>query len=180
MSAVARRYAKALFELAAEPGSREQIARELELLRGVVASAELAPMWNNPRLTAEQRRALVAALQRELQLSELLGRFLHCLADAKRLRELPSIEQAFEQLFDESLRRTRAVFRSALPLDETTLDRLRARFTALTEKEVLVRTEVDPELLGGIVVEVEGKIFDGSVRTQLARMAARLVGAASH
>jgi F-type H+-transporting ATPase subunit delta len=180
MSAVARRYAKALFDLAAAAELREQIARELSDVEAVAASPEIAPIWNNPRLGPEQRRAIAVTLQQQLGLCDLLGKFLEYLASVKRLREIPAIRRAFEELLDAALRRTRAVFRSALPLDEGAVERLRNRFAALTEKEVLAQTVVDPELLGGIVVEIDGKTFDGSLRTQLARLAARLAGSASH
>lgn len=180
MSAVARRYARALFELASEAGLREQVAQELEQLRSVVTSTDLAPIWNNPRLGMEQRRALVNVLQQQLGLSALVGRFLQYLADVRRLRELPDIQRFFQELLDEALRRTRARFRSAQALDDATVARIASAFSELVGKEVLPTVQVAPELLGGLIVEIEGKVFDGSVRSQLARMTARLMGSASN
>lgn len=180
MSAVARRYAKALFDLASEAGLREEVAEELDRLRSLVTSTELSPIWNNPRLGVDQRRALARLLQEQLGLSELVGRFLQYLAEVRRLRELEAIQRCFQQLLDESLGRTRARLRCAQGLDDATVARIASAFSQLTGKEVLADVQVEPELLGGLIVEVEGKVFDGSVRSQLARMTARLMGSAAN
>jgi|DewCreStandDraft_4_1066084.scaffolds.fasta_scaffold08100_8 F-type H+-transporting ATPase subunit delta len=180
MSAVARRYAKALFHLAREANQLEQVADELDQLVTLVTSPELAPVWNNPLLNAQERREIVAVLQRQLGFSDLLGRFLSYLADHKRLRELPAIRQVYQQLLDEAAGRTRARIVSALPLSPEQVERLVQFLERRTGKKVLAETVTDPSLLGGFLVEAEGKVYDASVTNQLALLAARLGAGTSH
>ena len=73
----------------------------------------------------------------------------------------------------------RITMRSARPLDSQQQEQIAGAFARLTGKQVLPTVAVDPELLGGIVVEVGSKVYDGSVRTQLERLAKELGGSAA-
>ena len=66
--------------------------------------------------------------------------------------------------------------RSAAPLADSELAALRGKFEAITGRQVLETAEVDPSLLGGVTVETEGRVYDGSIRTQLARLERRMAG----
>jgi F-type H+-transporting ATPase subunit delta len=63
---------------------------------------------------------------------------------------------------------------SAAPLDARAIERLVESFRRISGKDVILREESDPKLIGGIVVELEGKIYDGSVQTQLEKMTQRI------
>lgn len=174
MSAVARRYAKALFTLAKERGESERVGSELNTVAALVASAELAPVWNNPLLSAPERRAVVGVLQQQLQLSEIMGKFLAYLADQKRGAELPAIRDCYEQLLDEAANRARARIATAVPLTPDQTARILQLLERYTGKTVVAESTVDPSLIGGFVVEVGGKVLDASVANQLALLATRL------
>jgi F-type H+-transporting ATPase subunit delta len=111
-----------------------------------------------------------------LSLSNLLTRFLAVLSDHQRLSELPAIAEYFQRLLDQTLGRVRIAIRSARVLDPAQEQQIAAAFARLTGKQVMPAAVVDPELLGGVLVEVEGKVYDGSVRTQLERLAKELSG----
>jgi F-type H+-transporting ATPase subunit delta len=180
MSAVGRRYAKALFSLAKDADALEPTAEQLDRLVAVVQDAAVGAVVASPLLTTAKRTAMVQMFARELGLSDLLSRFVGLLGDHQRLRELPSICSSYHRLLDATLNRARATIRSATALEPQQQTELIATFSRLTAKQVLAQVNVDPELLGGIVVEVEGKVYDGSVRNQLDRLAAQLAGSASH
>lgn len=180
MSAVARRYAKALFALAQEGGQLEDVATELNAVAALVRSPDLAAVWNNPLLSAPERRAMVGSLQQQLGLSELMGKFLAYLADHKRLSELPAIRGRYEQLLDEAANRTRARVTTAVPLTDEQTARLIQWLERRTGKTVVAETAIDPSLIGGFVVEVAGKVFDASVANQLALLANRLGASTTH
>ena len=176
---VARRYAKAVFGLAKEAGALQPTADQLARLAAVASDPTVGPVLRSPLLSAARRHDLAQTLSHELKLSELLTHFVQLLADHQRLRELPAIADRYQQLLDTEVGRVRVTIRSASPLDAKQEADIVAVFARLTGKQVVSRSVVDTELLGGVVVEVYGKVYDGSVRTQLDRVAKELSGAAS-
>jgi len=179
MSSVARRYAKALFALATEAGTAEATGIELERLAATAADPALRDVLRSPMLSGTQRNALAGSLIAELKLSDLLRRFALLLADQQRLDSLPMIDLQFRRLVDESLGRLRATIRTPSALDPHQQNALVATFSKLTGKHIQADIVVDPELLGGVVVEVGGRVYDGSVRTQLDLLTKQLAGTAS-
>ncbi len=177
--AVSRRYAKALFALAKDSKTLQPTADQLLRLAAVAADATGGPVLRSPLLSVSRRHELAKMLARELTLSDLLARFLQLLADQQRLGELPAIADRYQQLLDAQLGRVRLTIRSAAPLDAKQEADVVSVFATLTGKQVISRVVVDTDLLGGVVVEVEGKVYDGSVRTQLDRLAKELSGAVS-
>jgi F-type H+-transporting ATPase subunit delta len=174
--AVSRRYAKALFAIARDKAVVEPIAEELVRLGGAAANEALEPVLRSPLLSASRRTELANTLIAELNLSDLLSRFVRLLADRQRLAELPGIADFYLRLLDEEKGRVRVSVRSAIPLNDIDQKQLIDAFTGLTGKEVIPTVTVDPDLLGGVVVEVQGKVYDGSVRAQLDRVAELLTG----
>jgi F-type H+-transporting ATPase subunit delta len=178
--AVSRRYAKALFALARERNLLESTADELVRLGQAAANAQLATVLRSP-LLSESRRALLAnALIADLRLSELLASFVRLLAERQRLAELPGIADFFVRFLDAERGRVRLGVRSASALTEGQHRRVVDAFAKLTGKEVIPTVVIDPDLLGGLVAEVEGRVYDGSVRTQLDRLAKQLAGKDAH
>ena len=177
--AVSRRYARALFALAKEGKVLEQTAEQLARVAAVAADPAVAPLLRSPLLSVARRSELAHTLARELGLADLMPRFLRLLADQQRLGELPMIADGFQRLLDAERHRVRVTIRTALTLDARQQADIVAAFADVTGKEVLPHVVVEPDLLGGVVVEVEGKVYDGSVRTHLARLAKDLSGAHS-
>ena len=92
------------------------------------------------------------------------------LAERDRLRHLAAIREVFDALVDKRLGRTRARVTSATPLAPALVAQLTRVFGEITGKQVIAETTVDPQLLAGAVVEVDGRVYDGSLRTQLAKL----------
>ena len=180
MSAVARRYAKALFALAKDDHTLEPTADQLARLAAVAADPAVGPVLRNPLLSPTRRGEIAATLARELALPETSTHFLRLLADHQRLGELSAIADEFQRMLDREMGRVRVTVRTALPLDTQQHADIVARFSQLTGKQVIPSVVVDAALLGGVVVEAEGKVYDGSVRTHLDRLAKALSGSGSH
>jgi F-type H+-transporting ATPase subunit delta len=165
---IARRYARALFDLATERSTVERWADGLVALqRAVDSSVELGDVLENPVYTKDQRRSVVAKLVAALRLPEEPAHLLYLLADRNRLSHLRAIVETFSQLADAKLGRVRARLTSAVPLDAGAAQRIADRLSEATRAHVLIDSEVDPALLGGVVAQVGSLTFDGSVRTQL-------------
>jgi F-type H+-transporting ATPase subunit delta len=177
---VARRYAKALFGLARDARVLDVVAAELVNLRSAFGDPAIARVLGSPMMTVARLSALTHQITTQLRLSELTGKFLGVLAENRRLDELPGVCDSFEALHDRALNRIRVTIRSAAVLPTERLKELVATFERLTGKTVLATTSTDATLLGGVVVEAEGKVYDGSVRTQLDHLAREITGARTY
>nr|PZN42818.1 MAG: F0F1 ATP synthase subunit delta [Bacillota bacterium] len=176
-ASVARRYARALFDLARERGQVEEVGREVEqVVEAMRASRELRGLWEHQEVSPRLKCALLEQHFKG-KVSDLVLHFLFLLVAKRREVWLPRILREYVALADEALGRVEVEVRSAVPLPDEVLDRLAERLRQRLGKEVRFVRRVDPSLLGGLVVRVGDVLMDGSVRTQLRRMQQRLVGA---
>jgi F-type H+-transporting ATPase subunit delta len=176
--AIARRYGRALFDLATEAGSVDEVAGQLAELAAAVESLEagaLAPGLLSPA----QRESLATALAARVGAASLVAKFIGVLAANDRLEQLPGVRDAYEKLADTAAGRVRVTVRSASPLSDSERAALKTKFESITGRRVVDTVEVDADLLGGVTVEAEGRVYDGSVRTQLARLERQMAGQAS-
>lgn len=172
---VARRYARALFDLANEAKSMDDVTRDLDSLAEAVENVE--PEWIAPgALDADLRERIGSAIAEKAGRDTLVGRFVQLLARKDRLAELSSICEWFRRIRDDAEGRVRIDVVTATPLTDVELEKLTSTFSALAGRRVVPSTRIDAELLGGVIVEMEGKVFDGSVRTTLERLSARMAG----
>ncbi len=177
---IARRYAKAMFAVAREAGTLEQTSRELRLLAEVADTPEVARSLANPLLSETRRSDLARTIASALALPPAMSNFVRLLADQQRLAQLGGVADHFQRLFDQHLGQVRATITSATQLDAADVDRIVSSFAAKTGRKVLAETHVDPQLLGGVTVAIEGKVYDGSLRTQLGALAASIAGGRSY
>jgi len=169
--AIAKRYARALAGVAGEQNRLEQTADELERLAAWLDDQDVKAAFESPNLGATARRGLVGRLAESLELSELTSDFLSMLAERNRLDHFRSIVQAYQILVDRSLGRVRAVVRAATPLDDASVAQIRSGLEQISKKRVLVSVVLDPTLIAGVSVEIEGRVYDGSAQTQLTHLA---------
>lgn len=177
----ARPYARALHDLARERGEVDTVLRELDAFVAVLAGAPaLREVLGRPWVPAAVKRDLAVEVARRLGVSALTRDFLGLVARHGRAAQVEAIAGAYRALVDEALGRARARVRAAVPLTEDERAQLRARLArALGVQDVLLEEVVDPALLGGFVAEVDSYIVDASLDGQLARLRARLAGAAA-
>ena len=178
-SRVARRYAKAIFALAKDAKQLQPVADELGRLAALASEPTVLEVLRSPMLSLEKRAALTETLVREYSLSPNVANLMRLLAQHHRLGELVGIRGYYQTLLDVELGRVRITIRSARPLEPKQQEAIMAAFARRTGKEVIPTVAVDATLLGGVQVEVGGKVFDGSVRTQLDRLGHELVGPSS-
>lgn len=172
--ALGRRYAKALFALALSERSEEPTEQALRTLVEAYRSSPLPSLLTNPALPLDKRQAVLAEIARAAGASPLLARFLHLLLERRRFELLASIASHYRRLLNDHRGRVDVQVTSADGLDAGAEENLKAALSRLSGKEILLHTKSDPELLGGLVVEIEGKTYDGSVRTQLRRLRERI------
>ncbi|HEX9444158.1 MAG TPA: ATP synthase F1 subunit delta [Candidatus Binatia bacterium] len=169
-----RRYAKALFELAAGRQKEDDVLGELERFAEAMENPELSRVLNNPAFGVESRKRIVVEVARGLGLSPLATHFLALLVERDRLGYFAAIVERYRRLLDEKKGQAQARVVAAAPLEESDLSSLRAALEKISGKKIVIHQESDPALIGGVVVHLEGKIYDGSVRAQLDKMKKQL------
>jgi F-type H+-transporting ATPase subunit delta len=167
---LSRRYAAALFQLASQSGQAERVGAELDRFLQLHNSTPLAGVLTNPAFEVENRKKIAIQVAGRLQLSRLAITFLSLLIDRDRLGHLDSILVFYHRLEDQAAGRVKALVIAASSLGADALRKLREASAKLSGKEVLLTEEVEPALLSGVVLHLEGKIYDGSARTQLDKM----------
>jgi F-type H+-transporting ATPase subunit delta len=174
--AVAKSYAKALFELARVRRQAEQIDGELGRAAELVATdGALAAVLGRPWIAPAKKRELATEVGQRLELSPLGRDFLALIAAQGRADHLSAIADAYREMLDAEQGRVRARVRTAVPLTDADRTALSARLSrALGGQQIAIEEVVDPQLLGGFVAEVGSLIVDGSLDGQLARLRERL------
>ncbi len=161
----AKRYAEAVFEVARERDELDKWQAELAGLVKLRGDAALAAWLDNPGLgLAEKRKLLEAALR---DYSPLARNLVYLLIQRGRLGGLADIAAAYGDRLNRHLGRLPARVTSAAPLDAGTEAEIKARLDAVTGQDVIVRTEVDPALVGGFVARIGDRLLDGSTRSNL-------------
>jgi len=173
-SSLSRRYTKALFQLACEAGQEEKIDQELESFLGAYTDSELQKVLTNPAFGIDSRKRTLIEVSNRLQLSILAIHFLLLLLERDRLSYLASIATLYHRLLNETKGRMEAKVISPGSLEAVMVDRLRDLLHRISGKEIVLQQETDPSLIGGVLVEFESKVYDGSVRTQLEKMKQRI------
>lgn len=176
-ASLAGRYASALFELASEAGTVTAVESDLDRLQAALAeSAELRALIRNPEVSREQIGRVVAGIGAHLGMAELTKNFLGVLAENRRVAELPAMIRAFHAIAAAQRGEVTAEVTSAHALTDEQITALEQKLRAREGRTVKLKTSVDPDLLGGLVVTVGSKRIDGSIRTRLNSLAQAMKG----
>lgn len=169
--AIARRYARALLLIGKEDDKVETYGEELDRLAGLIArEKELKQVINNPVYDPAERRKVLQAVIKELNLSSTTSSFLLLLFDKGRIRFLNDINDFYQKLVDELKGIIRASLVSATELSPETVERIRTALSETTGKDIILEVDQNPGLIGGVVSKIGDLVLDGSIRTQLFNM----------
>ena len=175
-AAAARRYAKALYGLAREEGRVGEVQGELASMADLLAeSGELRGALFRPLYPVSERRRVLERVADRLETTPVVKNFYLFLVEQRRLVDFEAIRAEYARLADLDVGRIRAEVRTASPLDDAQLDRLRRALGGRTDQNVELSIETDPSLLGGAVAKVGDLVFDGSLRSQLRQLRANLM-----
>lgn len=174
--AIAGRYAKALLEIAESAKKVDAFTKDLESFREVFdASAELRVALTNPGISLEERHSLMEALLKKYKPHPMVGNFFKLLLDRGRMAYLPAICDAYRGQSDEAAGRARGKVYSAQKMNTMQLNKLQKAVEKLVGRTAVLEAHEDPSLIGGIRVEIEGRVYDGSVKAQLDRLRSQLL-----
>lgn len=164
----AGRYATALFELAKTSGAVDAVEADLSAFRAALGeSPELAEALASPLHSAEEKKGVLDALSAKAKFNDLTKNAFGVAAENGRAGELGSVAAAFAGLAAADRGVIAADVASAAPLTKKQTEALAASLKGAYGRDIEVRTEVRPELMGGLIVKVGSRMFDSSLRTKL-------------
>ena len=173
---VARRYAKALVDVAAASDELEAVHEELSRFADLTREQrELRQLLENPSVLRRDKARVLDDIVARLLFRPLTKSFLRILLEAGRLPALEAVHHAYQALVDERLGRVKALVTAAGPLEAESQEQLRQRLEQMTGKRVYLEVQQDPRILGGLVTQIGSLVYDGSLRTQLAKLREELV-----
>ncbi len=170
-SAISRRYARALVDLAVEQKAVDTYSKELEGVAGAFAQeAMLRLILESPTYPLEKKQAILTDLGKALKLSDGMNKFLGLLLEKGRIDQLGVIAEDYRLLADERTGVVRAKIATAQELPAKQEKAISSALEKQTGKRVELKIAVDPALIGGLQAEIAGRLFDGSLRSQLKRI----------
>jgi F-type H+-transporting ATPase subunit delta len=176
-ASLAGRYAMALFELARDEKRLESVGASLASLRRALdESGDLRQLIASPLVSRDEAKNAVAAAAEAMQLDPITANFLGVLAQNRRLAQLPAVIRAFNGLAARHRGETHAEVTSAHPLADDQVAALKQNLRTRVGRDVAVELNVDPALLGGLVVKIGSQMIDGSIRTKLNNLAHAMKG----
>ena len=177
ISRLARRYARALLGIAREANALEAAGNDLATVDAALADPRLQALLSSPLIDVRKRVEIVTKVVEALGVSTTVRNLARLLAERDRLAIVPDIERSYSAMIDAALGRMRARIRTATPLgsaEQHEVSELAKRLSG--GREVVVTLDVDPALLGGVVLDIGGTVYDGSLRAQLDRLGRNMAG----
>jgi F-type H+-transporting ATPase subunit delta len=167
-SNIAKRYARAFFEIAGSEKRYEEFYYELGRFSAVLKeNKSLSEFLSNPIFAQPDKKTVVESVLEKMDISPLTANFLKLLVDKRRIGIISEIEGCYRELMDGALKKVRVTVKTAFPLSGDLSGRLQKGLEGLTGKKVEMTVLEEPSLLGGIVVRVGDTLYDGSIRAQL-------------
>lgn len=175
-SAVAKRYATALYELAVEKNVADKIGSDLaDVAKSWEESPELQNVVQNPQFGMEAKRQVIAAVADRAGVHAIVKNTLLMLSDRRRLSHLPEIAEVYTRLAERRSGKVRAEIVTATKLPEAYYTQLQNTLKQATGKDVLLVRREDPSLIGGVITTIGGRVFDGSIKNRLRQLRSNLL-----
>lgn len=164
---VARRYANALYQEAQSQECVEAVDEDVALLRNTLDEVhEFARVVDSPVIPQDKKKSVLKALLEE-RVEPLTLRFVHLLVEKDREKMLPRIVETYQNFRDEQRGIVEVEARVAQPLDDEEREHLVDQLEEMLGRTVRLRVDENPDLIGGLVIRVGDRVYDGSVRQKL-------------
>ncbi len=160
----ARRYARAVFEIALEKNELERWQSDLEKIAAAVGNEELLAVLESPKIRIEEKSGLLSKLG---DINPLVINLIALLIARDSVRTVAEIAAEYRRMVDEYRGIQPAEVVTAILLDKRDKEKLAENLGAIVGKKVVLESAVDPAIIGGIIARVGGKLLDGSTRGKL-------------
>ncbi len=163
--AYARRYAQAVFEIALEKKELERWQADLQKVAAAVSDSTFLAVLENPKIKLEEKSRLLSRILGDI--SPLALNLVLLLIARASIGMMGEIAGEYQRLLDAYRGIQAADVTTAVPLDDRDKQKLAEKLGSLVGAKVVLKSEVDPGILGGIIARVGGKLLDGSTRSKL-------------
>jgi len=170
-----RRYAQAVFEIALETKELDRWQSDLQKIAGLAKDDTLIAFLESLKIQFDDKARLLSELLKSI--NPLALNLVYLLAARGKLRTIGDIADDYQRLLDSHRGIEMAEVVTATDLDEEDKRRLAEHLSAIVGKKVTLKTEVEPELIGGVIARIGGKLLDGSTRSKLEALKKELVRA---
>jgi F-type H+-transporting ATPase subunit delta len=168
VSGMAGRYATALFELALETNAVDAVTADLAKFDAMIAdSADLARLVRSPVFTSDEQSRAVGALLDKAGIGGLAAKFLKLVAQNRRLFAIGDITRGYKAMVAKHKGEVTAQVTVAEKLSDARLAEIKSALKSVTGKDVLVDVQIDPAIIGGLIVKIGSRMVDSSLRTKL-------------
>ena len=167
MTTTSREYAAALFELAVQAGVTKETSEGLEtVVSALMQTPAYRALLASPAIGKEERLAALDTAFRG-KIPDILLAILRMMVSRGHISSINGMARDYEELARGYRGESMAVVTSAVPLKEAETVALRAKLEKRLGRQVVLQCRVNPDLIGGIRVEVDGRVIDGSIRNKL-------------
>ncbi|MEB3102518.1 F0F1 ATP synthase subunit delta [Ferviditalea candida] len=171
---IARRYARALFELAQEHNALDAVEADLKVVNQAIEdSPEFHNFLLHPQIDTKIKKEKMSNIFSG-KITEQVFSLLLLLLDRRRENILSAMVQEFVKMANEARNIAEATFVSAVPLNSEELNEVGAQFGEKIKKTLRVANVVDPSIIGGLIVRIDDRLYDGSVKNKLSKFKHKL------
>lgn len=174
---LASRYAKSLLDLAVEKNCVEEVLKEMRLLNNICTTChDFEVMLRSPVINGDKKLAVIKEVLNKYKVSKLTNAFINLLVQKGRELNLPEIAEAFITQYNK-LKNIRLVkLTTAAPMNDTIKASIRSKIAGYLPNDIIdLKTEIDADLIGGFVLEVEDKLYDASVKKNLNDIRSKII-----
>jgi F-type H+-transporting ATPase subunit delta len=173
---IAKRYAKALVQLAEEKKTVEKTRADLAAFVSAVDSLPaLQKLFASPVFTPGNKKAVIKEMAAKLGMQQATQRFVEHLAETGRIRYVHDVFEAFQESLAERTNRAMAKLTTAAAINPADLANIKKKLEALTNKQVDIDAKVDASLIGGARAQIGSTVYDGTIKNQLIKMRNQLM-----
>jgi len=164
---LASRYAKSLVDLASEKGQLEAVRADMLVLQQIIrGSRDVANLLKSPIIKPDKKQKILSAIL-EGKISDITAAFIRLLVTKNRESSLAEITTEFARQYNQLKNISKVKITTAIPLDSAILGAIKQKVEAGTDKTIEMETVVEPDLIGGFVLETEDRLYDASVLRDL-------------
>jgi len=174
LNRVAKRYTKALFELAQERQMLDKVEKDMEEIRKLIdESDDFREFLANPLITESAKQEIVRELFAD-RIQPLTLQFLELLTEKRRIAILPAVVEQFREMLLEYQHILEGELISAVPLEKKQFESIKKHLENMLGQTVTLQSKIQPEIIGGFVVRIQDMVIDNSIRLQLNKLREKL------
>jgi F-type H+-transporting ATPase subunit delta len=164
----AQRYARAVFEIALEQKELERWQADLQKIVDAMSAADFLAAMESPKIRFDNKSRLISERLRDI--SPVALNLMRLLISRNGIGMIGAIASEYQRLVDAYHGIQQAEVVTAVPIDDKDKSKLAESLGARLGSKIVVKSRVDPEILGGVIARVDGKLLDGSTRSKLAAL----------